>query len=507
MPLFRKTFDFRNDALPQYQNRFSHLDRVVQPGKATAREPEMNGGTTVVFMPYPAFDVEDYKTKGIVLPDRIDGEENNYNPWLFYAEGVRKFGRTPITLLLDNPDDAGFVRTEHHPVHMIWEAVRRTVKSGIVVDTPFGSSESDKWAVLLDGDEPPGQRPVYPVITRPDVLYLAYACIYRSGTNEFYTANNPQPLGSALGELPIVFVMPRSTIQAFLKEANERIPNTPEGSIESLKHPVITGAKYVHFYDRKKNDCLAKNNSQIAMAQTTSGFGGARRAPTQLQSQGQVELAGYGVYISDTLRGTPQDPTTLPRAGIISYACNNLRPWHEVLRGHTPIECAQAVATYCGLPKSVLYHAWKSHQGDYYPDELKTAMRAPVSQNFSTPPAAAPAQAPPPQAGPAAPQQSFGAFGGFGTPPMDLTDPGAAPWGGHISDPPLATQSPARAANAGAAAITGGAFAGLGQSQAPEEAIDAAVNAQANERFRQFLAKNNAAGDVARANAAQGPRG
>ena len=156
MPLFRRKtkYDYRTDFLPQ-AGAFRHLERIAHLDKVVVREPKMDE-STVVFLPYPKFHEPDYKSRGLVHPDFEDPTDSrSINPeqWLYAVEGVRYFGKNPVSLLFDNPEDSGFIPNEHHPVNMIYEAAIRTVKSKGVVNTPFGSNVSDEWDVLLNGSE------------------------------------------------------------------------------------------------------------------------------------------------------------------------------------------------------------------------------------------------------------------------------------------------------------------------------------------------------------------
>lgn len=372
MPLFGRKYDYESDYLPQTANRFKHLERVAQPNRALVREPRMDGnGTTVVFLPYPDFEAPDYQAKGLVVPDRASDHPRDYGEpgtsWLFGAEGVRRFGKNPVTLLFDNPDDAAFNPWEHHPVHLIYDAVIRTKRSRQMVPTPVGTSDSDRWQVLLDGDEGAQGAGQYGSLAKPDKLMLAYALVYNLGDENFLLAGTA--LGGAPADPPVVFVMTRSTGQSLLE------------AMDPLPVP-ITGVKVFHFYDRKKNNCPAM--SAAAMAAAVAAAPGAERrrvAPAHLVGQAPVagqQLAGYGVYVTDSLTGRPGEPT-LDRRQFTQFAAQKLPPWRDVLRGHTPDQCAEVVGNTCGLPASLLYYAWKSRP-DWYPGELKHMLNNPVTR-------------------------------------------------------------------------------------------------------------------------------
>lgn len=377
MPIFGKKFNFRDDAIPAERNRFQHLHRIVQPGTAIVRAPEMNGpGTSVVFLPYPNFENKNYKKDNDVLEDRNSTDPRDYSPWIFYADGVQRFGKSPVTLLFDNPDDAGFVSSEHHPVHMIYDVLYKTVKNKNVVTTPFGTSDSDRWDILLNGD---GQR-VYPAVKRPGRQFTCYALIYVSNADNF-VADGGQPLGAASNDKPVVFLMTQATVEEMLDKLDA------QNAKEELLYPDVTGCKFVHFFDKKIGSCPAMQGAAAAQ-RSTSGFGGTRRAPAaQIGGGKKNEGFGYGVYVSDTLSGRPGGPSepTLNRRDAAELACAKLLPWEKVLRGHTPEECARIVADECSLPDSLLYFAWKS-QPDFYSDQLKLKLKNPKSVNFVPPP-------------------------------------------------------------------------------------------------------------------------
>lgn len=370
MSLFGKKYNFETDLLPQSKanRKFQHLDRVVKANAATVREPRMdNGGATVVFLPYPDFDAKGYKAANQVLSDRNSDEPRDYSPWLFSAMGVRKFGKNPITLLFDTPDS--FPKSEH-PIQLIWDTVKRTVATKQVVQTPFGSSESEKWKTVLDGDE---ANKVYSSICKPDLLLIGNAVVYKLGEEDFALGNNP-PLGGAPDDPQVVFVMTRAAGLELLTHLDKR--------------DAVTGACAVHFYDRKQKSCPAMANAlkSVAPAAGSAGFGQRRSAPLLGGENPNAPVAyGYGVYVSDTVSGLANDPPVAANhATFVEVACKKVKPWEQVLQGHTPNECAAIVANHCGLPLSILYHAWKSHP-EWYSDEIKRGLLNPVTVEVKAP--------------------------------------------------------------------------------------------------------------------------
>lgn len=366
MSLFRnkKTYDFRTDFMPG-GNAFRHLDRIIKPDIVQAREPKMNeDGTSVVFLPFPDFSDASYKTNNVVFEDRVDESDTRaYGPWLFVAPGVRYFGKNPVSLLFDNPDDSGFIPTEHHPVYLVYETIYRAVRNKTVVDTPFGSSESDKWYELVNGGTS-GGKTTYGCISKPGLLGLAYALVYQCGKDQL--SPDGIPVGGSQGDRPVVFVM-TGTILNTLMGAFDRYLEQANGPAN------LTGDLGVHFFDRKKGTCRAK---ATAVSYQAPQLGGRRQAPVGAQAA-PAALAGYDVHLTPgQMFGVKLDRDT-----CAGHACQTLRPWEEVLRGNTPEECAQILATQSGLPMSLLWSAWRS-QPQFHTEEMKAGARNPVSQNF-----------------------------------------------------------------------------------------------------------------------------
>lgn len=498
MPLFPAKFNFKDDALPQGHNRFRHLERIVQPGKADAREPEMKGnGTTVLLLPFPDFEDANYKANKAFAPDRYSDEPRDYGPWLFMAEGVRRFGKNPVTLLFDNPENYPF--TEEHPVYLIWDTVRRAVKNKTYVDTPFGSSDSDQWDVLVNGD---GGN-TYAVINRPGQLFMANVLVYAS--NQENWGLQGAPLGASPGDKPQILVMTQPTTMRLIEQFDATVQDASGRS--TLRHPNVTGEKFVHFYDLKAGTCPAMQAAMAAQSAAAGGFGERRRSgPIPGGAAPQQTLGGYGVFVTDTPSGSPNDPNRPPRAAVERAALDKTLPWTQVLRGYTPEECARVVADVCDLPLSVLYHAWKSRP-EYYSESMKTQLRNPVSAYV--PPAAKANQAPAPKAEAAtasgvaqglAPQRGWGIEGvdadAFGSGPPGrvpdhaATNPhGEAPWGGNIHD------APAAAFGAPQGLVADGEDPGYDQEAARAAAA----------RLRETIARRTAGPEVARSQAAQRP--
>jgi len=92
---------------------------------------------------------------------------------------------------------------------MIYDALMRTVKSKTLVTTPLGTSDSDKWEVLLNGLK---DQKVFPVVKRPGKLFMAYALVYTTGNDDYVTSGGA-PLGAADNDKPVVFVMTQSTVR------------------------------------------------------------------------------------------------------------------------------------------------------------------------------------------------------------------------------------------------------------------------------------------------------
>lgn len=403
MSLFGKKFDPNVDLAPAQDKGFEHLSWVVQPGKAIAREPKQKGsGGTVVILPYPQFDVPGYKEKKLVYADRTAGVDDEpefgYQRWMFVASGVRKFGKNSVTMLFDNPDDSGFSLQEHHPVGLIVDAAWKAFK-GQMVSTPLGTSDSDKWNELLKGDDK--KQNCYACLSKPDNLAILNVLVYALGTQR-YPAN--MPLGGVKSEPQCLWVMSRNTAGGFIKQLRE-----PDGAPRP-----ITGSKVFHFYDKKNpGSCEARTAALMASQGGFSVGEQTRRAsPMQQGSDGGGELSGYDVFVSDSITGRPDDPMVPAKARqkVVEYAVDKLLPWEQVLRGHTPEQCANIIATKCGLPHSLLYHAWQSHP-KWYSEELKFLLKRPSTTQMGA--GAAPAQTQQ-QATPAAAEGGMGMFDGLG---------------------------------------------------------------------------------------------
>jgi len=445
-------------------DKFSHLNPIVVPNKAVARCPEMGGvGTTVVFLPYPNFENPNYKRERDVLPDRLSDDPGDWGPWMFAATGVWKFGPRNITYLFDDPDDAGFISSEHNPAHMIYEAAERAAKPDALIETPFGTSDTDRWGLLLNGGKT-NEREIFSCISRPQPLVMAYALVYASGKVTYI--NEGQALGGAQGDLPVVFVMSRYTAV----ESMGRPLNATVGEDDNLRyrHKDVTGVKYIHFYDKKKQNAPALQGQAAAMA--ANAFGGVRRATNPMAPTEEKKDFGFGVLVTDTFSGRAGDPKQ-DRSLAVNYACATLRPWEETIKGYTPIEAANLIATQCGFPFSLLYHAWKSHP-EYYPDELKTRLKSPKSVVIAAQDVH--------QDTPAPVAEHRTGFSGFvGTVPATTgMDPHAdAPWGGNIGD--TTTTEP------------DGFLHDQDDADDGEQAFDRKKAAEANQRLKQYMNQQN----------------
>jgi hypothetical protein len=429
----KRKYNFAEDGLPPDSSRHSYLKRLIVPGKAQAFAPEMKGdGTTVVFLPYPDFEIADYAAQSRVLPDRISDQFNDFSRWLFFApdKGVVRFGKNPVSLLFDNPGDAstGYIADEEHPIHLIYRSMYASVSKDILVETPVGTSASDDWSLLLNGNKAENK---FEVIKRPDFIYAAYAFICRSGdkADGNYIASGP-PLGAGSDDLPVIMFMLKSTIKELTALLNKPIRNDDPNA--GLLHTHVTGDRFVHFYDKQKGSCEAMRGAAAAQG-PVQNLGGHRRGPTGISSTEEKAGFGYGVHISTTFNGQPNGQK-YTRDQVAQFACQRLRPWSETLLGHTPAQCADIVERVCGLPSSVLYHAWKSRP-EFYSETLKGQFAA--RKTFLP---QVPAVLTPRAAGGLMPTSGIA-----GTAPVTVTgsttiietaDPYAAPWGGRSNDPP-----------------------------------------------------------------------
>lgn len=378
MALHKANYDVKEETWQtqeQFQDR--HLLRLINPNLAnsnrvTVRKPVMkHPGTTIVALPYPEFDANG-KPNGKVLNDRYDNNPSNprsYNRWLFRAgdKGVLQFGKQWISVLFDNPEDSGWDFDTDHPIQLISRTTRYAIKKNTDVQTPYGSATSDRWKVLLEGDEAAKE---FAIIKSPEVMFLVYAVIYQAGTTN-YLQETGAPFGALAGEPLVVFVMTRSTGATLMDQIDMPLRN--DRPDEGLLHPTVTGSRFIHFFDKKVGACpMIKHAAAPSSGQDGDDFGSTRRGPQLRMGEKPAEGFGYNVHVSETIDGLPGS-RKVSRDAIAKYAQNRVLPWEQVLRGHTPDECADLVQSMAGLPLSVLAHAWQSHP-EYFNSVTKAMM-------------------------------------------------------------------------------------------------------------------------------------
>jgi hypothetical protein len=361
-----------------------HLDRIgnaalIGSGKLAVRMPEMNGGTVIVALPYPAEfqDNGHAVNNGKVVKDRVRQDDpRSYNRWMFKADdhGVVRFGERWISVLFDNPDDSGWNYERDHPIQLIADNVNRAVYRKNLIETPYGSSDSDDWFGLVKESVKDGKKR-YPIIKRPEKLCLVYAMVYHSGKNQFFSESGI-PFGADVNDPLVLFVMLRSTVDAFMDAIDVPLQNDDPGA--GLLHPEITGARYVHFYN-KQEPCPT-----VRVAQVSSGeYGTVRRGPgVNVGSAKGGEGFGYAVRLTKTFDGTSNAPP-LERDKIAAFATRKVISWENSVRGHSPEECADLVQDMAGLPLSVLHHCWAAH-----PEYINSVTRALMNRRVTSAPPA-----------------------------------------------------------------------------------------------------------------------
>lgn len=369
MPLHQKDYDVSNETwATQESGRDKHLLRMVDTGlananKITVKMPEMNGGTVISILPYPAEFDEDGKARGSsIVPDRIANSQDDprrYNRWMFKAadRGVVRFGQKWISVLFDNPDPStGWDFDQDHPIQLIANTVDYAVYKKLDVQTPYGSSESDNWYSLVKETQGEGGRgKTYPIIKRPEVLYIVYALVYHSGKDSYYESTGV-PFGADPRDPLVAFVMLKSTAQTFMDAIDTPLRN--DKPTEGLLHPNVTGCRFVHYYNLQQPCTTVR--SDVGFVAGDDGLGGFRRGPSIKVGEKSKAGFGYGVKVTETYDGT-QNARRLDRNAVGKLSCNKVIRWDKALRGHTPEECAELVQSMAGLPLSVLSHCWQKH--------------------------------------------------------------------------------------------------------------------------------------------------
>lgn len=375
MALHKKNYNVQDETWQTNEQLYDkHLARMINAdlansGRVVARVPEMKGGTTIAFLPYPEFPSDGSKPTR-VYPDRWDADPEkprSYNNWLFIAsdKGVVRFGKQWISVLFDNPDDSGWDYDNDHPIQLIARHTGFAVKKRINVETPYGSSSSDDWNVLVNGDE---SRKEFGVIKYPEVMCLGFAVVYHSGKNNYYNETGA-PYGASSNDPLVVFVMSRSVSATLMDEIDKPLVNNDPS--KGLLHPNVTGCRFVHFYDKQLGACPMLRAAAASTGSDGDGFGG-RRGPRDRIGEKPSTGFGYNVVVTETIDGAPGSKD-VKRDAVAKYALGRVQPWEKVLRGHGPDECADLVQSMAGLPLSVLSHAWQSHP-EFFNETTKALM-------------------------------------------------------------------------------------------------------------------------------------
>lgn len=330
--------------------------------------PNYEHGTSLMLLPYPKFN-EAGKAIGI-QPDRIPDEPEEFTEWVFFAPGVLRLGVNPVTMLFDEPEVGGYNPSIHNPVNLLRKACYNARST--VIRTPYGDSETERWADLTQTKTRPDGSLEFAKIPKVQNIYIMPVVVYKHGDQDFLNT-----LGRGYGEdssdpTPYLVVNQNTMAYALYPALNELDEN------EELKHETFTGCRYVHFYDRQKGSCEAMRNE--LMSKQKKRFG-------TVQQGG--DLKGFAVYVSQTLYGTMHDPKP-DRRKYEELAKLKVQPWEKVLKAYTPEEAAEVIAEKAGLPLALLYYAWKD-MPNYLSQTLKNRLKeAVISTPAKTPPAPVP---------------------------------------------------------------------------------------------------------------------
>jgi hypothetical protein len=420
-----------------------------------------------------------------LLPDRKTPDTTDqFNLFLLKVRGVRNAGTYPnrVSLIFAEPspsEDPTYKSQYQHPYDLLIAAAQYARDR--VVQTPYGDSERDGWAKLVEKEEekpaqpagypqaaaypghppaggPPGaggRRQQFPsrVLERPGPIHFMQGVLFRHGQQFYGIPGAPDPMGVHDADPTAVVCLSGPTGRELVQELLNKVQPVTAGHAGGLgfAYPQLTGQYFLEVYDFKGGSNLEHNLRTFYAHQS-----GGRGAPPARATSTKV---GYGVYASPTADGTPAGA----KLGDWFAQVNRRRVarWDKVLKGTDLLGVAEVFAN-IGLPDSLLVHAWRS-----FPDYLPPRLRFAQVTRPATPPGAAPGPywSPNPGTGTGGPPGAAPAAGG-GFPAANgqpgpgyaapQPAPAAQPWAGGANSAaapgwPASQPAPAQAAQPWAA--------------------------------------------------------
>lgn len=315
-------------------------------------------------------------------PMTVPGDSNQFDPyrfstsycdfgdWIRVYDAVRNFGSPGVTMLLHSGQNPSYDAQLMNPCWILYRAINQalTQGQGLADWVPLTKGGAGKSAVL----------------SKPTKLYLMQCAIFRHKSKDTFGPNQP-PLGANQDGGPtIVMALPATAGEGLLRlleEKNEGWNGDPN-SYEQYKYgdPVgIDEGRFVHIYELGKDPRTrynASRQSNPASIYASSGNSGGAKG------FGGLEPKGYGVFVTNTLDGGPNDlPATL--TGMDQMVKQKVKQWDTILNFLSDEEQAHLIAPL--FPASAILYAWRDRKS-WIPDSVKESsgyeVKQPVSQNF-----------------------------------------------------------------------------------------------------------------------------
>lgn len=330
-------------------------------------------------------------------PYRLSQGYCDFGDWIRVYEAVRNFGNPGVTMLLHDSLNPSYDAQLMNPCWVLHRAINMALSQG------QGLGE---WVPLTKGSAGKGA-----VLSKPSKLYLVQCAIFRHKSKDTFGPGK-SPLGTDLAGPTIVMGLPPTAGEALISQLEERDEGW-QGDPNDVKQykygdPVsINAGRFIHIYELGK-DPRSRFNQTKQQSTPASIYTASAQARTG--SGPGMEAKGYGVFITETLDGGPND-ISASMDGMEDLVRAKWRPWDNILEFKTDEEQAHLIAPL--FPPSAILYAWREHPS-WIPDSVREAgeyeARRPVSATSPYQPNSNPwlgganrAQAAVPSSGPAVP--------------------------------------------------------------------------------------------------------